>query len=144
MQPNIKQLLATILPAAKDWKGYLLRNWRNLVGPLHKKMTIEKIGDGVVVFGVHDSCWMQELYLLSPLLLKAVNKNLDQPYVKQVRFKRAKRRATRSEQPVYEKPKSASPVRPPTKQECTALEAVKDKELRSALEAFRARCHREK
>jgi len=143
MQSNIKQLLATILPAAKDWKGYLLRNWRNLVGPLHKKMTIEKIGDGVVVFGVHDSCWMQELYLLSPLLLKAVNKNLDHPYVKQVRFKRAKRKATRSERPTYAAPKKVAPLRPPTKQEQDALKAVKDEELRIALDAFRARCHRE-
>jgi len=144
MRQNIKQLLAAILPSAKDWKTNLLHNWRSIIGPLHKKMTIEKIGDDIIVFGVHDSCWMQELYLLSPLLLQTVNKSLDRPYIKQVRFKRAKKRKTHSKRPQPEQKKSPPPPRPATKQETLALTAVKNGELRSALEAFRARCSQER
>jgi len=145
MQKNIKQLLAAILPAAKDWKLYLLRNWREIIGPLHTKMTIEKVLDDVIVFGVYDSCWMQELYLLSPLLLQTINKSLDHPHIKQVRFKRAKRRVSRNPRPTPsgERPPEKR-AQLPTPHEAQALEGVQDEELRDVLEAFRTRCYGEK
>ena len=70
-----------------SWKHELLQNWHTIFGNLGTKITLEKIYDTTIVLGVYDSCWMHELYLLSPLLVDKINENLDQHRIKQVRFK---------------------------------------------------------
>src|SRR6266404_8990222 len=83
----LKEILQSIINPEKNWKTDLLYRWNEIVGPLHNKVRIEKIYDDTLILGVFHSCWMQELYLLSPLLIKTINKKLDQPYIKEIRFK---------------------------------------------------------
>jgi hypothetical protein len=83
----LKDVLYTFINPEKSWKTDLLYKWNDIIGPLHSKVRIEKIYDNTLILGVFHSCWMQELYLLSPLLIKTINEKLDQPYIKEIRFK---------------------------------------------------------
>ena len=87
MATNLKELLNTLINPSNNWKTDLLYRWKDIIGPLHSKVRIEKIHNDILVLGVFHSCWMQELYLLSPLLITTINEKLDQPYIKQIRFK---------------------------------------------------------
>src|SRR5437762_7574752 len=87
MAVYLKDVLHAVINPEKNWKTDLLYKWNEIVGPLHNKVRIEKIHDDTLILGVFHSCWMQELYLLSPLLIKTINEKLDQPYIKQLRFK---------------------------------------------------------
>src|SRR5579872_4876165 len=83
----LKDILQSLIHPEKNWKTDLLYKWNEIIGPLHTKVRIEKILDDTLILGVFHSCWMQELYLLAPLLIKTINEKLDQPYIKEIRFK---------------------------------------------------------
>lgn len=140
----IKTLLRSFLQSKREsWKITLLETWPQIVGPLVTKVTIKKIDEEQIVLSVCDSCWMQELYLLSPTLLEAINKNLDQRRIKRIRFVLMETRQSK-------KPKNSpsTEINDPSVHlmpvEQTALARIKDPELRICLESFLMRCYREK
>jgi len=143
MATVLKDLLPHIF-AQHAWKYNLMRNWQHIMGPLCSKVRIEKICDDTLVLGSASSCWMQELYLLSPLIIKTINQNLDKPRIKQIRFKKvgatpqsySKKENTRQKQAVKEILL--------TLQQKQALEQIDDPQLRKALEQFLKRCYGER
>ena len=142
MATYLKDILHTIINPEKNWKTDLLYKWNDIIGTLGNKVCIEKIYDNTLILGVFHSCWMQELYLLSPLLIKTINEKLDQPYIKQIRFKHIGAKK-------IEKIKKAPVVLPKkkvqlTKQDELTLAKIADPALREVLKAFRMRCHQEK
>jgi hypothetical protein len=143
MTTHIKTFISSLIQSQKNWKIDLLHQWKDIVGVMHTQVSIEKITDDTLILQVADSCWLQELYLLSPVLLKQINEKLDRPRIKQLRFKHAGR-------PVEKNKKSALPkdvtrkVVVFTPAEHQALCAVKDDQLRASLEAFLIRCYQEK
>ena len=70
MAHYLKDLLRTFIAPEKNWKTELLHKWTDIIGSLNSKVYIEKIYDDTLILGVFHSCWMQELSLLSPLLIK--------------------------------------------------------------------------
>jgi hypothetical protein len=137
----IKELLHAIIRPDKDWKTFLLYQWDTIVGSLHDKVRIEKIYDDTIILGVFHSCWIQELYILSPLLLKTINEKLDQPYIKQIRFKQISKKKI-----VTHKQRNAAVQKKEvqlTKKDELSLAKVTDPALRDALKAFRMRCYQE-
>jgi hypothetical protein len=142
MAVYLKDVLQTLIHPEKNWKTDLLYRWNEIIGPLHNKIRIEKITDNTLILGVFHSCWMQELYLLSPLLIKTINEKLDQPYIKQIRFKHI------GIKHLKQKPVKHSPIQKKkevilTKQDECALAKITDPVLREALKAFRIRCYQE-
>lgn len=142
MSIHIKQLLSLCLQT-NNWRMQLLKQWPDIVGNLSNKVFIEKIDGNILTLGVTDSCWLQELYILSPLLLNTINQTLDQPYIKQLRFK------TAGQMPSLRTKKNKGAFCPIkqvslTHTERYALEQITNIELRNALEAFCIRCHRER
>jgi hypothetical protein len=138
----LKELLQALIRPEKNWKTDLLYRWRDIIGSLHTKVRIEKIYDDTLILGVSHPCWMQELYLLSPLLIKTINEKLDQPYIKQIRFKQIglkNLKNNRTETRVTKK-KSTAQL---TKEDERTLAKITDPELRNALIAFRIRCYQE-
>jgi hypothetical protein len=138
---NLKDLLHTIIRPEKNWRTHLLYQWQEIIGSLHDKVCIEKIYDDTVVLGVFHSSWMQELYLLSPLLIKKINEKLDQPYVKQIRFKHIG-----PKKQIFKKKIEPQPIKKNivlTKKDESTLAKISDPELRNALKAFRIRCYLE-
>ncbi len=145
MTSHIKTLLQPLLQSKEQqWKIKLLKKWPQIVGPLAHKVIIEKIYQELIVLGVYDSCWMQELYLLSTTLLQVINQNLDQPRMKQVRFKLIGKTRDKKKKNVAENHTNDMPPIKLTPTEQNALNRITDPHLRSALQAFLIRCYREK
>lgn len=145
MTSHIKTLLQPFLQSKmQQWKIQLLEQWSKIVGPLASNVTIEKIYEDAILLGVYDSCWMQELYLLSPTLLQTINQNLDQPRIKQVRFKLIAKKKNNKKETITSHSKDDIPSIKLKKVEQVALQRIKDPHLRSVLEKFLIRCYREK
>ena len=144
MADHIKNFLSPFITQPNNWKVTLLANWRDIMGSLGSQVTLEKIHEDTLILGVVDSCWMQELYLLSELILRTINQKLDRPRIKQLRFKKVgiKKASSKpqSQQSFHQKRTSI----PLSVQEQQALEMVKDKELKDALLAFLIKCYQEK
>lgn len=143
MAKHIKTFLSNLITPKDNWKVTLLYNWRSIIGNLHKKVTIEKIYNDSIVLGVQNSCWMQELYMLSPLLIKIINEKLDRPRIKQVRFKHTGRKNDKQKQKKQSTFESHKKHVSLSSAEKKALEHITDPNLRNALQAFRIRCYQE-
>ncbi len=143
MAHQLKKLLPNIFSKHKDWKFQLLSNWPSIVGNLETHVRLEKIDNETLVLSVQDSCWLQELYLLSPLLIRTINKTLDQPYVKHLRFKTAgvqyKKNKTHKKEATREYKKVVL-----TKTEEEALHNIQDTQLKEVLRSFLIRCYQER
>jgi len=143
MVKALKDLIPSLFAKHDKWKLDLLRNWQTILGPLSSKAKIEKILNDTLVIGVFNSCWMQELYLLSPLLIKTINQSLDKPHIKQIRFKK---KGTVKTKHLMLKQNTQMKILKElslTAQQKKALESIKDPKLRTALEQFLKRCYRE-
>lgn len=143
MPKTLAALLPHVLKTDADWKYHLLRNWSDILGPLASKVQLKKVYNDTLILGVQDSCWMQEMHLLSPVLLKTINKTLDQPYIKQVRFTLVGTPKKKKEEKIAPPKKVAQRVRL-TPTEKRALEKIGDDGLRQALKNFLVRCHQER
>jgi len=141
MSHSLKNLVETLINPDKNWKVTLLYKWQDIIGGLHKKVQIEKIQDDILILGVFHSSWMQELYLLSPLLLKTINEKLEYPYIKQIRFKYISKKNTVIKKKMM-KMEYKKDIQLNTKEE-QILTKINDPILREALRAFRIRCYQE-
>lgn len=143
MAHDIKQLLNTILHTDSSWKVQLLRDWKDILGNLGTKVHLEKIHDDTLILGVSDSCWMQELYMLSHLIINKINQKLDQPRIKKLRFKTVGDQPRMQYVPSQRHEYVVKEVKlNPT--EKRALEKIKDPQLQDALKQFLVRCYQEK
>lgn len=142
MAQHVKALLNSLIRVEKSWKLELFQKWPTIMGTLHDKVTIVKITDDMIVLGVTDSCWLQELYLLSDLILTTINKNLENHRIKTIRFVQAgikqKKNDPQKPTPILEQPVVFRSY------EEEALLRVKDPVLQEALKNFLIRCYREK
>ena len=137
----IKNFLSHAFEAT--WKTKLLTDWPTIMGNLADKVTVEKMYDDSLVLGVHDSNWLHELYMLSPVLIKTINSHLEKPYIKTVRLKHA---STIKKQPIANKPIILYQAPPPvtlTFSEKKALDTVNDHELKQAFHIFLSRCRQD-
>ncbi|HLW72862.1 MAG TPA: DUF721 domain-containing protein [Candidatus Babeliales bacterium] len=142
MAVYLKELLQALINPEKNWKTDLLYRWNDIIGPLHSKVRIEKVYDDTLILGVFHSCWMQELYLLSPLLIKTINEKLDQPYIKEIRFKHVGLKKFKKNNFKSTTTKKKKDIVLTKEDECT-LAKIADPALRDALKAFRIRCYQE-
>lgn len=141
MASHLKDIINTVLGANTSWQLKLLSQWNTIVGTMQTNVQLLRIQEDTLVLGVPDACWMQELYLLSPLLIKTINSHLDQPRIKQIRFKAVGITKPKKEI-VYEKqqevPKNIPLVL--NQREKEVLAAIGDQELRNSLQRLLQRC----
>jgi len=139
---KIGDFLPSVMTGPEAWKMQLLRAWPTVLGDLTPLVSLEKIDNNTLILGVQDSCWLQELYMLSPLILKMINKNLDQPRIKALRFKTRgiKKACEEKKLPTQKKPVI---MRPLSARERAALETIQDAQLKEALQSFLTRCQQE-
>jgi len=137
---NVKNILESLLKPSvhqEAWKLNLIKNWPVIIGSLHEKVSLQKINATSVVLGVYDSSWIQELYLLSKLILKKINKDLDQPRILTLRFQCIEKKEYKkfTPKPVVEEINRA--LKP---QEILALKVIRDPQLSKALQSFLQKC----
>lgn len=121
------------------WQQQLIKNWHTTVGDLAHKMTLEKIDGSTLIIGVYDAAWMQELSLLSSLLIKKINKSLGEQHITALRFKRVVRKKN-VESGTKTKFPTTLPEIPLTSQEKNAL-ADLDQGLADSLAGYRKKIH---
>lgn len=145
MSKSIKDLLPVILNQKNDWRIRLLSNWNTIWGSLSSKVHLERIEQHQLTIGVHDSCWMHELYTLSDLLLHAINKAIGSDQIKKLRFKHVEQKTKTPTVPSRPQPYTSAlkPIILNAKEQ-GALNRIKDPSLSSALREFLIRCYREK
>lgn len=138
---DLKSIIDSLPFFKHNWKFALLDQWPSIIGSLNSKVSLEKITDNSVVLGVIDSCWMQELYLLTPLVQSLINKSLDKPRIEKIIFKQ---KNTNQQKTLYIKNKSVQNTittqTPISAKESAALAHIQDHELRHFLTQFRNRC----
>ncbi len=143
MTRHIRENITALLAPEQEWHLELLTNWNNIMGTLSDKVRLEKIQGNTLILGVFDSSWMQELFLLSRVLIQTINKQLSQPYVKELKFKAAahkKATAKNTYQPQSSIKKTKKPERALSQQELQALEKIADEQLRSVLREYLIHC----
>jgi len=143
MAKDIKQIINRILNPKNNWKIELLRDWPNIVGNLKNKVHIDKIKGDTLTLAVCDSCLLQELYLLSPILLKTINEKLENITIKKLRFKqmgikKTKNRKKHKNRRHHKETIELSAI------ETITLKKIKDPDLEKALKKFLVRCYQEK
>lgn len=141
MTHHIKDFLKQFT-RTNDWKLDLIANWPHIIGPLADKVSIESIDGSCITLGVCHPSWMQELYLMAPMLRDTINKHLKQPRIQEIRFKSisfepTKKKIMPSVRQIKNKPVTLS------KQELNTLNQINDSQLRTALKNFLIRCHQE-
>jgi hypothetical protein len=138
---NVKNILDSLLQPSiqkEAWKINLIKNWPTIIGSLHEKVSLQKINATSIVLGVYDSSWIQELYLLSKLILKKINSNLDRPRIETLRFQCIeKKEHVIQKQAAAPRPERKITLKP---QESLALQKIHDPQLSDALQGFLKRC----
>lgn len=145
MANHIKIFFTSIIPHFEPWKTNLIENWNTIVGDLHEHVKLINIQNNMLILGVYDSAWLQEIYILSPILIKTINNYLGNEYITNVRFKNI---GYNSQKVLHIKKthevKIQNQPRPQlTTQERTILLHIQDKGLRDALERYLMRCKEE-
>lgn len=140
---HIKNIVHQIIKSSsseQSWKSSIIENWSEIIGSLASKVFVEKIYQDTIILAVIDSCWMQELHLLSELLKKKINDTLSQPRIKTIRFKYS------TQKPPYQAKKTdllsvAIQEKTLSAAEQEALARIQDQELSQALTRFLQKCH---
>ena len=135
---HLKHLLSKTFQST--WKIKLLTDWPDIMGSLASQVSIERIYENELILGVTSACWLQELYSLSPLLIKTINERLEIPRIKTLRFKQC----TKEEKPTVLQTHDSEPI--VTKKymlkqhETRALNQIEEEGLKNALHDFLQRC----
>lgn len=145
MTRHIKELVNTIFSSQQaDWKAQLLKEWDSIVGQINTHVRLEKIYNDSLILSVEDASWMHELSCLAPVLITMINKTLDKPRIKSLRFKQKGITTARS----YHTPSHKRYSEPEVplvlqKKEQAAIDKIKDEQLQEALKRFLMRCKKE-
>ena len=122
------------------WQLKIIIDWPIIIGNICEQARIEKVYNDTVVLGVYDTCWMQQLHLLSNMIIKKINTHLDGNYIKQIKLKYVQKHVFRKIMPNSAKP---TIEHVPSPSETIALKKIRDLELRAAIHNFLDRCMRE-
>lgn len=138
MATRVKDIIPSLITTKAEWHSSLLANWDSLVGKLHTRIRLEKIEGDLLVIGVYEVHWMQELHLLSQVLMDSLNTFLGASHVQQIRFKLVEERKKIMKRKITSAPRVAAiPLSPVQSQ---ALTAIDDIQLKEALIHFWSRC----
>lgn len=130
----VKSVLDLLFSRQQCWEVELARQWSTIVGNLHTRICLEKVDRDTIIVGVYDPHWMQELYLLSPMLIGSINKRLQGDYVHRVQFRLAVAQKKKKERvAVLQKHAPLTQKRTLGESQQQALAAVKDPELQKEL-----------
>jgi len=146
---TLQTIMQTLLEKEQEsWQTKLFRNWSLIVGSLHTKICLERINDNLLIVGVHDIHWMQELHCLAADLVATINHHLGNSYVTRVRFvpsrtqhrprNKPKQRIQPPVVPQQQQPKTVPPAQLTASQQA-ALATLGDVQLQEILQELMQR-----
>lgn len=137
----IKEIMPSLLGMPSDWHAALLGQWDTIVGSLKTRVRLEKIQEDTLIIGVYEAHWMQELYVLSQVLIDSINQFLGEPRIKKLRFKLVEERKFKTKKKTgYNLKKKSNAAIVLTAEQSKALKDIVDDQLKDALIQFWARC----
>lgn len=139
MGKQINELLSNIISKNSDWKFDLLKNWNTIVGTLKTRIRLEKIQNDILIIGVYESHWMQEIFVLSKVLLNTINKQFDEPKISQLRFKLVEEKHKKVIQQFTQQTKEFEMPNLTIAQQ-KALLCINDEQFKLALKNYLKRC----
>lgn len=122
------------------WQLKIISDWPLIVGNICEQARVEKVCGDSLLLGVYDTCWMQQLHLLSNMIIRKINHYLGEDHIKQIRLKYVQKHQFRNNKPHTEAPPAFYQL---SSVEKRALGAIQDPELRKSMQNFLSRCHRE-
>lgn len=134
----LQNILDTCIIKTPTWQHYIMKEWNTIVGTLSERMVLEKVYEDTLIIGVYESQWLQELHLLSHVIIKEINQHLEQPYIKKLRFKHSVKKQIRSKK--QDKQNDTLTFIPLTIHEEKMLNTLNDPALRTAVHQFFSRC----
>lgn len=145
MSKPLKNFINLVMYNQKsDWKMRLIQDWPTIINDLATHISLEKIEQETLTLGVEDTSWLQELYLLAPVILEHINSKLDHKHIKQLRFKQVQKKRSRQLIKKSMNQQSKPYIIHLSSREQKVLSSIKDPELKEVLKNFLLRCQREK
>lgn len=138
MAITLKDLIPKVL-SSDEWHVMLAQRWNEVVGNLKTRIRLEKIYQDTVVIGVYEYHWMQELYLMSPLLCSSINTFLGSQRINHIRLVLVEDKKKR-EKRIKPKPLLRPGIVPFTSIQKKALLVIKDEDFKQALINYWQRC----
>ncbi len=84
----LNSALGKFRPAQDTWMMRVWDIWENAVGkPIAMNAKPDSFKDGILIVNVSSSTWIHQLTFLEKEMILNINKHLDQPLVKKIRFK---------------------------------------------------------
>ncbi len=136
---NIVNTLSKFLDNDNNKYLFVLKNWESIVGNLKEKMRLEVVQDDLLIIGVYESHWMQELFLLSRHIQKKINDSLGDMRVKGIRFKLVEKKQIKKRPENISKQVAFKKVDLSEHQK-QGLKKIKDENLRTSLLSYLYRC----
>jgi len=136
MGQHISNLVHNLFLRYDDWRFTLIKSWSSIFGPLSQHTRLDRVDGSVLIIGVYDPHWMQELHLLAPTLIASVNNHLQKQVITGVKFKLAQRKAhtpSNIKKNIADHQQMAHSVPRLTTHQQQALMDIKDPELKKAL-----------
>ncbi len=143
MAQHILSHLHKVLPQDKAWKMKVLQEWNTILGPLARKVVLQRIDDTAVVLTVNHPSLAQELLMLTDLIKSKINAAIGADTITTIHFKTLSHRAPLSSLTPESRPTTPCPTKPKvplTAAEQKQLTTITNKELRNALAEFYATC----
>ena len=141
MTQHILSHLHKILPEEASWKMKVLREWHTILGPLSRKVLLQRIDDHAVILGVTHPSLAQELFMLTDLIRSKINEAIGHEAITTIHFRTITQYTPLKTSPVAP-PKEIIPIKklPLSPLEEKQLATITNKELRNALAEFYAAC----
>jgi len=141
MAHHILSHLHKVLPQDQAWKMKVLQEWHTILGPLARKVVLQRIDDSAVILTVSHPSLAQELLMLTDLIKNKINAAIGKETITTIHFKTlAPRKEQIAATPVIKTTAEPKPRQPLTALENKQLATISNKELRNALAEFYTTC----
>ncbi|MDQ5940288.1 MAG: hypothetical protein QG632_14 [Candidatus Dependentiae bacterium] len=143
MTQHILSHLHKILPQEQSWKLKILREWHLILGPLSRKVVLQRVDDHAVVLAVAHPGLAQELLMLTDLIRSKINESIGHEAITTIHFRTLIKRdphVDQSAKKVMTAPIIQEARKPLSAAESKHLTTITNKELRDALAEFYATC----
>jgi hypothetical protein len=141
MAHHILSHLHKVLPQDQAWKMKVLQEWHTILGPLARKVVLQRIDDTAVILTVSHPSLAQELLMLTDLIKNKINAAIGKETITTIHFKTlAPRKDHSAATPAIKTAPEPKPRQPLTTLENKQLATISNKELRNALAEFYTTC----
>jgi hypothetical protein len=140
MAQHILSPLSSLIPKEHEWKMHVFQAWPQILGPLSKRVTLQKIANDSITLSVNHPGLAQELLMMSDLICSKVNEIIGKPVITTIHFRSTTHKKPIGPQAPQKQIITYSSSEPISTDEHKDLLTIEDKELRNALAAFYGAC----